>query len=452
LKEWHTEEFEYKGRWWVPDASDFEVRGTLKLIPNKEAILDLEGIFKNLEGKYTMSEQSIILGITSEDEYITLLECQPHGLRGDIHGLKFSSFRANKVFKGIHFTKPHDIKFTSVSVRYSNLDVWVDIKGFDMQLLPDEDIVIKYKAPKPVIANLNDDYKVSLIRAGFPNYVRENEVSIREKKYIMIETKEEKLLEEYETIIKHIQNFLSLGVTEPVYPLNIQGKSKNGKTVDIYDLEMYINETTRDLLTSDMLFTLKSIADRFEELLRNWIRKADLLDSVYILYFSTLFNPHLYLEVQFLNLVHAIESYHSRTMRDYDLPEKEFEKRKKIIIDSVPNDYKDYVESKLSSNRPNLAKRLGEVFGKCTEVISNFVKDTGSVIDKVVKTRNYLIHRNPKLKSEAAKGDELIILTQKLKILIEICLLNELGFTFAEIKNLFLKNSQYEYFHRIWNK
>jgi ApeA N-terminal domain 1/Apea-like HEPN len=415
LKELHTEEFEYKGRWWLPDVPDTEIRGTLRLIPKEEAVLDLEGIFKDLDSKYITKEQDIILGITADDDYVTLVKCEPHGLSGDAQGLKASSYYANKVFKGVHFQKTQDIKFTSVYVKYSYLNEWVNITGFDMQPLPGEEIVIKYKTPEPIIVNINDDYKISLIvRAGhFTNYIGEREVSIKEKTYIMIETMKEKSFAEFKKIIRHVQNFLSLGVTEPVYPLTIDGLSQNGKIVNIYDLEININKTTHDLLTSDMLFTLKNIEDRFEELLRNWIRKADLLDSVYILYFSTLYNPHLYLEVQFLNLVHAIESYHNASTQ------AKYNKRKKKTV---------------------LKKRLIEVFENCFDVISSFIKDKEIFINKVVNTRHYLIHRNPKQKHMAAKEDELDDLTQKLKILIEICLLNELGFTLAEVKNLFLKN------------
>lgn len=58
----------------------------------------------------------------------------------------------------------------------------------------------------------------------------------------------------------------------------------------------------------------------------------------------------------------------------------------------------------------------------------------------MVATRNYLTHFDKRLKAEAAEGEELYHTTQKLKILLETCLLVELGFSLNEIKNLFSRS------------
>jgi hypothetical protein len=66
-------------------------------------------------------------------------------------------------------------------------------------------------------------------------------------------------------------------------------------------------------------------------------------------------------------------------------------------------------------------------------------------IDKVIKTRNYLIHHKKELYQKATKGDELFFLTQKLKLILEICLLSKMGFSIEKIQKLILKNSWRKY-------
>ena len=48
-------------------------------------------------------------------------------------------------------------------------------------------------------------------------------------------------------------------------------------------------------------------------------------------------------------------------------------------------------------------------------------------IHKVVETRNYLNHFDMGKKSVAVGGEELYRITQKLKLLLEVCLLREIG-------------------------
>jgi predicted secreted protein len=153
----------------------------------------------------------------------------------------------------------------------------------------------------------------------------------------------------------------------------------------------------------------------------------------------------MYLEDKFLSTVHAIESYHRRTMKNFELPEKQHKKRIEEILNAVPHEHKDWLENKLAySNEPGLRRRLKEILEKFADVLNDFIPDKDLFIHKVVTTRNYLIHYDEKLKEQSAKREELYYLTQKIKILIEICLLKELGFTSDNIKSLISRNRRYQ--------
>lgn len=453
------EEFDYTGVWWLPNKPEEKISGTFRFAPHEGAILDLIGSFKDIKDMDRILEPEIILGISSNGKGITLHRCVETKSSLSFPGLLTSSFYAVVVFIGTHFQKTEDIKFKSLTVRYSHLDEWVNISGFDIRHDRDE-AAIKYKVPEAIEASINNDYRVFIdIRATYPTLsIVQQEASIKQKTYIRIVPSEEKPLDQYLNIMYHIQNFLSLGIMEPVYPLVIEGITEMNKEM-IKDRAYYppveisyklpdIPKASKTLLPFfDMLFTFKDISDRFEYFLKNWFKKVELLGPVYDLYFGTLYNPHMYLQHRFLNLIQAIESYHRRVMKNYELPEKEHNERIKEILDAIPQKYKKWLSYKLGkySNEPDLGRRLGEILGKCPEIVNSLIADKNNFVQKVVVTRNYLTHYDSSLKERAAEGEELYHVTQKLKTLLEMCLLTELGFDFNDIKNLFLKNRRYKY-------
>lgn len=437
---------EYKGRWWLPDKPEKQVSGTLKFTPNEGAILDLIGSFRDAENN-KMSEPEIILGISSDGKNVTLHKC--FEIQSDVSfpGLSTSSFYANEVFVGTHFQKSEDIKFRKLSIRYSYLDEWVNISGFDIRYPDEKEVVIKYKQPKPIQANIGKGYKILIdFQPTYPIHsVVQKEASIKQRAYIRIEYPVEKSLNKYWNIIYHIQNFLSLGITEPAYPLAITGITEANKQVEIYYYSPEISKTPKILYSRNMLFTFKDISDKFEIFLRNWFEKATTLGPVYDLYFGTLYNPRMYLQHRFLSLIQALEAYHRRKFEGKYLSDNDYaqiyEKFKKFINElSIDSSFKESLKNKLNyGNEYSLRKRLKDLFEEYKEVINDFIKNKDVFINKIVDTRNYLTHYDKNLRKKAVNKEQLYHVTQQLKIIIMICLLSELGFDFKEIKSLLAK-------------
>jgi len=438
------DKFEYEGIWWLPDKPEKQVPGTLRFTPN-EAILKLIGSFKDT--KDTLKPE-IILGISSNGKKITLHKCfetKPN----NVSVPESLSFYADEVFVGAHFQKSEDIKFRKLCIRYSYLDEWVNI--FEFNITDEKEMVIKYKKPEPIQASIGEDCKIFIV---FRVTIAQKEKSIKQRTYIRIEPSVEKSLEEYRNIMRLIQNFLSLGVTEPVYPLTITGTTEaNNSPIEIYYHSPEISKVPKTLC---MLFTFKDISDRFEILLKNWFEKADTLGPVYDLYFGTLYNPRMYLQHQFLSLIQAIEAYHRRKFEGKYLSDDDYEpiyeKFKKFINElaiepsSKEASFKEALKSKLKyGNEYSLRKRLKDLFEKYKEVVDHFIENKDIFINRVVDTRNYLTHYDKNLREKAVDGEQLYYVTQQLKIVIVICLLSELGFNFKEIKNLLAKNRRYRY-------
>jgi HEPN superfamily Apea-like protein len=110
-----------------------------------------------------------------------------------------------------------------------------------------------------------------------------------------------------------------------------------------------------------------------------------------------MYNPKAYLRHQFLSLVQALEAYHRRITKTFELPDEEHQQRMSDILAAVGAEHRDWLEEKLRySNEPGLRKTLREIFDACPDSVAVIVgdrnKDRRGYIHKVWATRNYLTH------------------------------------------------------------
>ncbi|MCS7216042.1 MAG: hypothetical protein NZ826_07875 [Thermodesulfovibrio sp.] len=425
--------------------------GTLTFTPWSGATLNLIGSFKEIEDHNKFLKPEIILGISADGSFITLHECFETESKMSIPGFLTSSFYANRIFVGAHFTKKEDVKFRQLDVHYSNLNEWVNIYGFKHQPPSDErGTAVSYAIPEPVEASL-DNFKLSIVFKAKTS-VKPEEVAIKQKTYIRIAYTEEKPLDECLKMIYHIGNFLTFAVGEPVYPLSVEGITKANKQknndkefyppVKIFQISPYLPRQPKTISPYNMFLPFKDISDVFRDVIKAWFGKMEQLEPVYDLYFGAFYNPHIYLQHQFSNLIQAVEAYHRRTMKNYELPEEEHAKRLEEIIKATPSEHKEWLKNKLAySNEPTLRRRLKDIFGMLGILSKEIYSDEDQFISKVVDTRNYLTHHDEKLKEKAAQGQELYDLAKELEKLLKMCMLKELGFDQDQIKTLIYRNS-----------
>jgi len=110
-------------------------------------------------------------------------------------------------------------------------------------------------------------------------------------------------------------------------------------------------------------------------------------------------------------------------------------------VGAVPEAHKDWLRGRLAySNEPSLRKRLKEILrrdpGVMEPIVGGSKKEGVGFVGKVVDTRNYLTHYDEGKKEAAAVGRELYELTERLKSVLEACLLREVGFEGERLKEV----------------
>ncbi len=469
-----AEIIEYHGSWELPDSLGKSIDGTLRIRPNDFAVLDLRGSFpiKKIMKSYYVP---LIIGSCSlppssdKDKYsstetITLKDCTIRSISSSENP---SSLVARTAFVGVHFRKKEEVKFKEIFIKYSYLHDWVGKSGFVVdKAINQERVNLSYAKPKTIKVTSFGNFTISICFEVLPNllkfrfspYARE-EVELKQETYIKIESDVDRHYDGYCALIRKIQNFLSLAISEPIYVEYLDG-GVNSRTINtegkeflppvqIFDTFRKIRTRSREILPHEMPFTYKMVENQLSDLLKRWLEDYDKYTPAHNSYFGTIYNEELYLENRFLTLVRAIEGYHRITHESFKTDKKRnaHKKRLQSIIDSVDEKFKSWVGEKLKfSHEPSFRKRIKELLEE-TEEISKFLFDSNNdkkdFVNKVVETRNLLVHPDGGL-IEVGYGNYLgRLIREQLKPLLVICLYRNLGFSFSDIRRFLSRHPWY---------
>ncbi|WP_206754401.1 HEPN domain-containing protein [Leptolyngbya sp. FACHB-321] len=454
--------FEHVGQWWLPEFPNRKVSGTLKFEPATGGKLELIGSLTDESQSDQPSFPPIILGECLAGK-ITLLNNSFSESKLTLEEIGLTIYHTRLICDGIHLQSESDLKFLSISVHYSYLNQWLGVRGFNIDRSS-----IRYEQDVTVTQiHVNENIKLSLdIRTRKKEEWMEN-VQLSQLSYITIIFSELHLLEEAEKVLRHLRNFLSFAVMCPVYPLDVTGVML-GEYFDSMDgtyKKGYIPvKIFRSLSNasgkysgfiprsaggfySNILFAYPGNPEKFEILIKNWFEKSDWLEIVCELYFYT-FYEKLYPQNEFLILTQALEVFHRKNpkFKQYESSEEAHKEKISRILKVVPAKDLDWLERRLEhSNEKRLRKRLQDILASLRSVIKQLsssrrgfslissAKSQSSLSQQIAFNRNCLTHYDESCKEKAADNRQLYYMVEKLKIIICLSLMKELGFEEEEI-------------------
>jgi hypothetical protein len=265
--------------------------------------------------------------------------------------------------------------------------------------------------------------------------------------------------------MRRFQDFLTLGIGAPAYPIELEVQSNfNKKIIDekeflqpiklYYSLPWKIIEKRR-IYPFEMVFTLKTIKDNIGSILHLWFTNSGWLKPILDIYFSMVYRSEIYLEFRFIGMTQVIETYHRKKFggkytTDEDFMTNIYPNLIKALPTGLDADYKRSLkEGKLRyANEYSLGKRINQLTKHVTSFIPfNFLSDrkkSSLFSEEIRKTRNYLTHYDEKARVDVdVSGIKLFDLTKKLQAILEALLMEELGFTKEMILEIFKKKSEY---------
>ena len=506
-------EFISLGQWWLPSNPDLVVNGRLSFSPGTGAKLDLNGSFypspfeeiSHLEEneksaiqvnsnqsvgvplRLIQPEEKIILGLLDNNEKITLYGC------GCSSGtLKFgaggngacSSFNIQYIFRQIHFQKEEEIKLKSISIQYSNLEKWINVSGlqnsFDEQ---GNQISVIYKNPLSIhLLEFNGlSLEITFSSNGSYFEIPRFKSHIEQKTFLTIQNIGVQSLDEYFNLVVHFRDLLSFAMTMPTSVISITGKVDVAHTnfvekePEVFTPEVEIQETqviiifnllhleknsNVNIAYSEMLFFFADVKD-FGNVFEAWLNKRELYESVFDLLLITMYSPDLYLHYKFLNMIQALEAYHTikyeGIYQDQKIYQKGIYTEFRKILDEFPSEnddkengiseeFRNALIGKLKNQtRFSLETRLKEILRDILPLLpNNFIgTDIAIFAKKASETRNALTHHDKEKRKKAAQGRELFQLFHSLSVVLQICLLREINIPDESIQDLIVRNRKY---------
>jgi len=183
---------------------------------------------------------------------------------------------------------------------------------------------------------------------------------------------------------------------------------------------------------------LTSIGEDLPQVLNAWFKEAERLDSVYEVFFGTLYNTRAYPRSQFLSLMQAAESFHRTTKSGkYVRPEK-YEEFRKEMVSAIPEEATPELKSKLYGtlkygNEYSLNERIKEIVDSLPG--REILKKNPTFAQDVVATRHYLTHLDERGKAKALHGADLEAANEDLRILLTSLFLTRLDIDLSAVFN-----------------
>ena len=496
------EEFISLGKWWLPNSPEVVVAGKLSFSANRGVNLELLGSFYDSPFQEVSEtteettiidlikpEETIILGLLENNEEVTLYKCYGSILNFELIDRHDLFFQASYLFRQIHFKNEQEIKFNSISVRYSYLEEWIGKSGIQGMWSGEENkIWLSYQPPSSIPMG---EFKALDLSISFSQiYLNPFDIyfgrtyykaSVEQKTFLTLHNSKNEPLNKCVEVILHFLDFLTFAISKPSSISAVTGKVNVSYERRIFkddgspSIEEGIKEKQVNILFSlwnseksseikifpyEMLFLYSDIEGELGEIFKRWVHKKELYESVFELFMVTMYTPNLYLHYRFLNMIQALEVYHGNKYKESKYQETKIyqegiSKNLLEVIEKFPpknhenphgisDDFRAALKGQVNSNlnRFTLHTRLTEILEDITHLLPDkFVggADIKSFISKAITTRNALTHHSKK----AAKPEELAHLFQSLKVIIQCCLLRELGLTDESIKKLIKRNINY---------
>lgn len=440
--------FELKGYWWLPESEDGKLPGTLTYSQEDGPILELVGVF-DAERLEPVPQLPIILGITQEGKPITLYKCIINNWTYPLAGLGGGKYRAHFVFEGAHFASDEKIKFNQLCGSYTDLNAWVDIFGFTIEWdNADGKFIskVKYEKPASQFFDIGEDFEigVSFSARGPSRSIIQTEATISQCAYLVVKSKKDDV--SFDTLFKQLNVFtylLQFAVQRIPYPLSVFGFSKEnpqelgeGKIhypeINIYYSPIEPIASQKEKLPQEFLYTFRDLsADQIPA----WFVSFEKYETIIHLYRSLFYSNRLFIDTKFLNIAQSLESLYSVLFSGQYLPSDEFVKQKERALQYVPDELKEWVEGALrNANYKRFRQKIFELLENKKETVSRFIDDIELFSKKVTGTRNEFVHHNKQ--KWTFQKDELPSVVYRLTMIFELYLLEVLGFSDDQVKEL----------------
>jgi hypothetical protein len=408
---------ELTGQWWLPHAPDVYAYGQLTYAP--DAGLELQTV---AGGDVFPDGVAIpwIHGETGEGRRVTLRSCFVRRWSMHAPGGVLTQTYAQQAFVGMHAASDRQLSMLGLHARMVNLAEWLGVSGLDVRTMFGGISGIRLAQPGQLgLGRFGGALMtVSFELAGTVEPPRNPlRLDVEQHAWLQIAPRRPRRFDDLNAQLERFLALLSFASAVDCALLEVQGLARvpitefgtgrtRPETGPVWVLfERTMTATTRQA-SERMLFRYEDVRARKLMPLVRWFRRWPTFGPVANVYLSGLPTRTLHNEYRFLAFAQALEGYHRRKHP----ARMDFKDRLDAMVAALPAPIRRHVPARFTT----LAK----------------------------DTRHYLSHWEPRLEARAARGEELVYLTSGVKLLFEVTLLIDLGFTKTQIAKAVLEENQ----------
>jgi hypothetical protein len=445
----------YHGHWWLPSNPQNRISGVLYLKRKGGISLTLIGMFQDDASDsigHNLVEHDIILGeLVPGSGPVTLLCCKERQRESPyINNTSKGAvqrFIAGHFLFNYHASDIKSLKFSYFEFSTTYLVDWVDSKQLDFKFQGNSSIVTSLPNTNLVVHGKGYEIKItswaSTSMGGSYNSSQHSSVSIKLIEGITLGIFDERfkkpLLDLFQFGSSCLNSILFLNAT----PIEFDKTIKIISSVEFDRINRSIES-----IKHDALFRLSDFENTWQEFIINWLRFHQKSQYIFGLYFDSFYIGFQFPVSKFLNIIQAIESYHSeRNDSQIILTEKDkfFEKKKKALSLVMKDDKQlaNWIDTKFSYFT-TLRSRLKELIEEASPVLISVLDNNELFVSRVIDSRNYYTHYDTEKRIKAAHGTELEAITGLLRVLLGFNILLECGVSKEKCVELILRYNYYK--------
>jgi hypothetical protein len=429
--------FELRGKWWLPNAPEDRVHGTLSYLPAQRIELRLDGKFQDpkLQNIFLLEpfKAECILGETVEEEFVTLYRVFASRVS------RTDTFIADALLTGERFSSASDLSISGALLDYTNLEEWASIRLLKAEEGATAD---SYRVAIPVSAinlfKVQDagPFKKLELMAGVQSSFVGGNFSAQLRTFFDCDFQTPVSLRDAEGILYKMGNFLSVLQGETTYVKKVRVRvfrsNDSCRTANWFRTPRVKEPPI--LFSYDMNLSLRELGtENATCLFSEWFTNATLLDSVYDLLVGTYGRQSE--RTKFRALAQALEAFHRAVQGGVYLSKESYEPIRKGLCAAIPAglepDFQERLKGSIKhgyqySLRTRLKALLGKLNNRTKEAVMR--EKTSTFINLVISVRNYLTHFDETEKPAIVKDAQgMYNLNQRLRALLIVLLLAFLG-------------------------
>lgn len=454
----HTleETIEISGEWWLPEKPKIVIPGLLHF--NNQGIeLHLNQAFTQLSGAIRLGDPNpkyaVVHGVTIKGEAVTLFDGQEiTSFHFDSGGIKQPSrIYARVLAFGAHI--PVEFQFSKVSFRVPGLQVWLGkqviahTKTFDGE---------QFAAQSFNLSQMPEEtFRVCSINSTLSWHYRWNSkvddfksIRVDVSAWFSFQPDEGKTIDWFLGHHETLLTMLSFLAGHPLISDAIQAKfDESDYRADIL-VVIQKTEHPEQNRPIDFFLLRPMITAPLEEYCNKWFEIMPRVKKAASLARSVMASKDLWLHVEFLSLMQALEGFHRALYEGKYMEDSLYESVKSTLTDAIPSlvhsDHKEALKSRIRyGNQISLRKRLNELTDTLSlQLGKNILGDSGKIPRSWIDTRNYYTHWDDELLANILDDQSMYYANVRMRHLIRVLYAQLIDIDAVDIEKAFKQPSQ----------